>query len=91
MSNAESPLTPPRSKGRLRGFDRDAALFRALDVFWRRGYEHASMVELCAAMGINPPSLYAAFGNKVKLFLEAMDFYERTYWDATWVGLEKEP
>lgn len=91
MSNAESLLTPPRSKGRPRGFDRDAALIRALDVFWRRGYEPASVVELCGAMGINPPSLYAAFGNKAKLFLEAVDFYERTYWDATWAGLEKEP
>ena len=91
MSNAASPPTPPRSKGRPRGFDRDAALVRALDVFWRRGYEPASMVELCTAMGINPPSLYAAFGNKAKLFLEAVDFYERTYWDATWAGLEKEP
>lgn len=91
MPNAVSPPTPPRSKGRPRGFDRDAALIRALDVFWRRGYEPASMVELCAAMGINPPSLYAAFGNKAKLFLEAVDFYERTYWDATWANLEKEP
>jgi TetR/AcrR family transcriptional regulator, copper-responsive repressor len=62
-----------------------------LDVFWRLGYEHASVMELCTAMGINPPSLYAAFGNKAKLFLEAVDFYERTYWNATWARLEAEP
>ncbi|SDO80186.1 transcriptional regulator, TetR family [Rhodoferax sp. OV413] len=92
MSNVASPPSPPsplRSKGRPRGFDRDEALTRALDVFWRRGYEPASVTELCTAMGINPPSLYAAFGNKAKLFLEAVDFYERTYWNATWADLEK--
>ncbi len=91
MSNVASSPSPPPSKGRPRGFDRDEALTRALDVFWRRGYEPASVTELCIAMGINPPSLYAAFGNKAKLFLEAVDFYERTYWSATWAGLEKEP
>lgn len=76
--------------GRPRSFDRDQALTRALDVFWRRGYEHASLVELCKAMNIGPPSLYAAFGNKAKLFLAAVDYYERTYWQSTWEGLAQE-
>lgn len=71
-----------RSKGRPRCFDRDKALSKALNVFWRRGYEPASIVELCEAMEIKPPSLYAAFGNKAKLFLEAVNFYEKTYWEA---------
>lgn len=71
-----------RGKGRPRGFDRDKALTKALDVFWRRGYEPASLAELCQAMEINPPSLYSAFGNKAKLFLEAVNFYEKTYWEA---------
>ncbi|MGJ7489081.1 TetR/AcrR family transcriptional regulator [Variovorax sp. ZT4R33] len=92
MSNAGSPIQPPQNKGgRPRGFDRDQALTRALDVFWRSGYELASVAELCSAMAINPPSLYAAFGNKSKLFLEAVDFYEHRYWDATWEALEAEP
>lgn len=83
--------TPLNKGGRPRGFDRDQALTHALDVFWRRGYELASVAELCSAMGVNPPSLYAAFGNKSKLFLEAVDFYEHRYWDATWEALEVEP
>lgn len=71
-----------RGKGRPRCFDRDTALLRALDIFWKRGYEPASISELCKAMGINAPSLYSTFGNKAKLFLEAVNFYEKTYWEA---------
>lgn len=83
--------TLPRSKGRPRSFDRAQALNRALEVFWQRGYEPTTMAELCAAMGINPPSLYAAFGNKAALFLEAVEHYETTYWAAPWQALEEEP
>ena len=61
--------------GRPRAFDMDQALDRALDVFWRKGYEGATMCDLTAAMGINPPSLYAAFGNKEGLFRQALDRY----------------
>jgi AcrR family transcriptional regulator len=61
--------------GRPRAFDKDQALDRALDVFWRKGYEGASISDLTAAMGINPPSLYAAFGNKEGLFRKALDRY----------------
>jgi AcrR family transcriptional regulator len=61
--------------GRPRAFDMDQALDRALDVFWRKGYEGASICDLTAAMGINPPSLYAAFGNKEGLFRKALDRY----------------
>lgn len=80
-----------QGKGRPRAFDRDAALVRALDIFWLRGYEPASIAELCTAMGINPPSLYSAFGNKARLFLEAVNHYETTYWDDTWKQLENDP
>lgn len=77
--------------GRPRTFDRETALNRALGVFWKRGYEPASIAELCSAMGINAPSLYAAFGNKAKLFLEAVQYYENVYWDAVWDKMEEEP
>lgn len=80
-----------KPKGRPRSFDRDRALLRALDIFWRKGFEPASVAELCAAMEINPPSLYSAFGNKAKLFLEAVSYYEKVYWKATWERLEEEP
>lgn len=65
------------AKGRPREFDLDDALAAALRVFWRNGYEAASMTELTAAMGITKPSLYAAFGNKEALFHKALDLYER--------------
>lgn len=77
---AASGNTTTRGKGRPRSFDKDTALLKALDIFWRRGYEPASISELCSAMGINAPSLYAAFGNKAGLFLEAVAFYEEKYW-----------
>jgi AcrR family transcriptional regulator len=61
--------------GRPREFDIDQALDKALEVFWRNGYESASIADLTKAMGINPPSLYAAFGNKATLFRRALDRY----------------
>jgi AcrR family transcriptional regulator len=61
--------------GRPREFDADRALDRALRVFWRSGYEGASMADLTEAMGITRPSLYAAFGNKEELFRKALDRY----------------
>jgi AcrR family transcriptional regulator len=61
--------------GRPREFDFDSALDRALLVFWRNGYEGASISDLTEAMGINPPSLYAAFGNKEGLFRKVVDRY----------------
>jgi AcrR family transcriptional regulator len=63
--------------GRPRAFDTDKALDRALAIFWRDGYEGASLPALTRAMGINRPSLYAAFGNKEALFRKAVDRYER--------------
>src|SRR5580704_11461078 len=62
--------------GRTRQFDVDEALDRALEVFWARGYEGATLPELTKAMGINRPSLYAAFGNKEQLFRKALDRYQ---------------
>jgi AcrR family transcriptional regulator len=61
--------------GRPRAFDIDIALDRALQVFWRKGYEGTSLSDLTKAMGINRPSLYAAFGNKANLFRKALDRY----------------
>ena len=70
-----------RGKGRPRGFDRGTALNAALRLFWRKGYEPTSVSELCDVMEIRPPSLYATFGNKAALFLEAVRHYEKTYWE----------
>lgn len=64
--------------GRPRTFDEDRALERAIDVFWRLGYEGASMAELTHSMGINKPSLYAVYGGKEDLFTRALEQYGRT-------------
>jgi AcrR family transcriptional regulator len=64
-----------KARGRPLSFDRDKALEDAMHVFWERGYEAASISELTAAMGITPPSLYTAFGDKEHLFLEAIERY----------------
>jgi AcrR family transcriptional regulator len=61
--------------GRPRSFDRDAALSAAVELFWRSGYEETSIAALTAAMGVTPPSLYAAFGDKRRLFEEASAVY----------------
>lgn len=68
-------------RGRPREFDRGQALASALKVFWEFGYEHATMKQLTAAMGVASPSIYCAFGNKCDLFLEALNFYRDKYWE----------
>ena len=67
--------TAPAPRGRPRAFDPDAALERAMHVFWAKGYEGASLSDLTRAMRINRPSLYAAFGNKEQLFRKVLDRY----------------
>jgi AcrR family transcriptional regulator len=64
-----------KPRGRPTNFDYDEALEKALQVFWAHGYEGASMAELTEALGINKPSIYAAFGNKEELFNKALDKY----------------
>ncbi|PYS75561.1 MAG: TetR family transcriptional regulator [Acidobacteria bacterium] len=65
----------PAARGRPRAFDPEAALDRAMHVFWAKGYEGASLSDLTRAMRINRPSLYAAFGNKEQLFRKVLDRY----------------
>ena len=72
VPEAEAPRKP---RGRPRAFDREQALEAAMEVFWRRGFDGTSISDLTEAMGINPPSLYAAFGDKEHLYLEAVEFY----------------
>jgi len=73
--------------GRPRSFDRDEALVRALGVFWTKGYTDTSMTDLTGAMGINSPSLYAAFGSKETLFREAVRLYSETEGAALWASM----
>jgi len=73
MKSSPNPARP----GRPRAFDADLALEAAMRVFWRKGFEGTSLSDLTQAMGINRPSLYAAFGNKEALFRQVMDRYGR--------------
>ncbi len=66
---------PIKLRGRPRDFDMDEALDKALKIFWERGYEGTSIAELTDTLGINKPSLYAAFGNKEELFKKALSRY----------------
>ena len=65
----------PKRRGRPRAYDPQAALQRATDSFWRSGYSGTSLDEICAATGMNRPSLYAAFGDKHTLYLKALEHY----------------
>jgi AcrR family transcriptional regulator len=65
----------PKRTGRPRAFNYDEALDRAMHIFWRKGFEGASLNDLTAAMGLQPASLYMAFGNKRELFEKALARY----------------
>ena len=71
----EPTVKARKPRGRPRSFDREAALDAAMQVFWEKGYEATSISDLTEVMGINPPSLYAAFGDKERLFMEAIERY----------------
>ncbi len=80
-----------KKAGRPLSFNREEALLAAMHVFWMKGYEGASMKDLTTAMGINSPSLYMAFGDKHKLYLEAIDYYSSNDACAPLVVFETEP
>ncbi len=69
-------LKPPvKPRGRPTNFNHDRAILAALHVFWAQGYEGTSMADLTVALGMNKPSIYAAFGNKEALFNKAVSQY----------------
>lgn len=66
--------------GRPREFDRDEALRRAMELFWKQGYEGTTLADLQKVMGgITPPSFYAAFGSKETLFRETVELYKKIH------------
>lgn len=78
-------------RGRPRNFDRKIALRRAMELFWTKGYDGTSMSDLIAAMDINSPSIYAAFGSKEKLFLETVALYRATEGGRIWSAMMTAP
>jgi AcrR family transcriptional regulator len=77
--------------GRPRSFDRDLALEQAMLAFWERGYDRTSISDLTAAMGIAAPSLYAAFGDKRRLFDEAVARYQELPSAVVYRGMMAKP
>lgn len=89
MQNSDERAKPseanaPRARGRPRAFDREAALAKAMRLFWCKGYEATSISDLTEIMGIGSPSLYAAFGSKEALYAEAVRYYVDTNQDYAW-------
>lgn len=79
-------------RGRPRTFDRDEALSAAMKLFWKKGYEGTSLEELQSAMGaISPPSFYAAFGSKERLFFEVVERFNKTIGSRPVEALEGRP
>jgi len=76
--------------GRRREFDKDEALKAAMLVFWEKGYAGASLADLTTSMGINKPSMYAAFGNKEQLHRHALELYGKQYGEKNLKRLQDE-
>ena len=68
-------VEPGRARGRPRLFDREDVLRRAMHVFWSKGFQETSVLDLTEAMAMTAPSVYLAFGSKEKLFQEALLLY----------------
>lgn len=77
-----------QTRGRPRSFDREAALAQMTELFWRQGYDATSVADLTESIGVNTPSLYAAFGNKEKAYCEAVDYYRRNEGQRIWENVE---
>ncbi|MEV7193402.1 TetR/AcrR family transcriptional regulator [Streptomyces sp. NPDC093510] len=80
-----------KQRGRPRSFDRETALEQAIRTFWENGYEATSVADLTRVMGIGAPSLYAAFGDKRKLFDEVVVRYGATHGAFGGRAFEEEP
>src|SRR3954468_23117652 len=84
MARKKSETSPAR-RGRPPAYDAETALKRATETFWRTGYSGTSLDKVAAATGMSPPSLYAAFGNKHALYLEAL----ARYWEISLAATRK--
>ena len=87
----EKSVSIKAARGRPRLFDREAALSQAMLLFWRKGFSATSLTDLTSAMGISPPSLYAAFGSKENLYAEALNYYQRIYTETLWAEFDNAP
>lgn len=91
MSKIEAQSGKIQQRGRPREFNLEHALETAMEVFWKQGYMQSPLNDLCAAMGIKPPSFYCAFGTRENLFLETLKFYMDKYWSSILQEFSEEP
>lgn len=91
MDSESTSQTENRPRGRPKSFDPDSALDAAVLVFWEKGYDGTSLADLTSAMRINRPSLYATYGNKRDLFIQAIDRYAATHGRRAFSALQLEP
>jgi AcrR family transcriptional regulator len=84
LKPGKSVAAKVRARGRPRTFDRGAALAEATRLFWEKGYEATSISDLTEALGIGAPSLYAAFGSKDALYIEALRHYQESNAALVW-------
>lgn len=75
----EQELSTRKGRGRPKTFDREAALDKALELFWRHGYEATSLADLVEATGAKAPTLYAEFTNKEGMFRAVVDRYTEKF------------
>jgi TetR/AcrR family transcriptional regulator, copper-responsive repressor len=70
-------VSQAKRRGRPPAFDKAKALNAAMREFWAKGYEGTSLADLQSAMGMKPPSIYNAFGDKKALFAQSVDAYQQ--------------
>lgn len=75
VQKEELKPVPAVKRGRPRAFDEKTALHAMREIFWHKGYAATSLDDLCAASGMNRPSLYNAFGEKAQVFKAVLDDY----------------
>jgi len=75
ISTKDKIIRKKNNLGRPKQYDAEQALIRALEIFWHNGYANTSLDALAKAMNMNRPSIYAAFGNKHELYLQAVAHY----------------
>ncbi|WP_114195409.1 TetR/AcrR family transcriptional regulator [Edaphovirga cremea] len=87
--STECTTSARKSRGRPKQFDREAALSKALNLFWRHGYEATSLADLVEATGAKAPTLYAEFGNKEGIFRASVEHYLSAFAEHSFVALRQ--
>lgn len=91
VNKEKTSLTQLPARGRPRSFDINQALETAMKIFWEKGYVQTTMMDICHAIGIKPPSFYNAFGSRKELFLKTLNYYNEICWNEVVYQFMSEP